>query len=144
MQQLPQAKHLPCQDLFSCTTWQPRDSGNPWDYACNFHGKTPIVCRLIPWVTLLGTITYPLPFPALLSRWFSCFLHVGYISSLEDNRFFSRLKIDDNEFHVMSFLSFFSVLNLLNLFNSLNMVNHVQSSQTMNQRLWYTYNMYIL
>lgn len=41
---------------------------------------------------------------ALLSRGFSGFLRVGYVSSLEDNRFFSQLKIDDNEFHVMSFL----------------------------------------
>lgn len=31
----------------------------------------PIVCRLIPWVTLLGTITYPLPaLPALLKMIF--------------------------------------------------------------------------
>ena len=57
---------------------------------------TPIVCRLNPWVTLLGTITYPLPFKRPSWRWFSGFLQVGYVSSLEDNRFCSQLKADES------------------------------------------------
>lgn len=74
---------------------------------------TPIVCRLNRWVTLLGTITYPLPaLPAFLSRWFSGFLHVGYVSSLEDNRFFFQLKMDESLWwiscHVISVLLFCS------------------------------------